>query len=140
MGLMDLLANSVLRPKVVHRLPGRLRIHVPALEKIPASRKDLIEFVEAAIEVPEQIQSVTTNAATGNVLITYDKTSTTEDAVVRFLEGIAKLLFKNRDLLEKASLEQTVGKKDRWVEFVQSAMRGQLEIDSDMKVPEDALA
>jgi hypothetical protein len=140
MGLMDLLANCVLRPKVVHRLPGRLRIHVPALEKIPVDRKDLIEFVEAAIEVPEQIQSVTTNAATGNVLITYDKTSTTEDAVVSFLEGIAKLLFKNRDLLEQASPEQTVGKKDRWVEFVQSAMRRPLEIDSDMKVPEDALA
>lgn len=55
--------------KVLHHIPGRIRIAVPALKKLPlTSLKNM-----AAIPIPKGILDISPNPFTGNVVILYEQ-------------------------------------------------------------------
>jgi hypothetical protein len=61
---------------VVHRLPGRLRLH------LSNGSEDEREYLEQIIARARGVRSVRANSLTGNVLIHYDTASTDEPAVL----------------------------------------------------------
>ncbi len=74
--------------KVVHHVPGRIRLHAPIIKKLPiATLKRL-----ADLPVPEGINNVSANPVTGSIVIAYDP------ALVDILEYL-KGMMTNRELL-----------------------------------------
>jgi hypothetical protein len=72
-------AVSSVAISVVHKLPGRLRLHVSDWSE------DEREYLEQIIERVRGVRSVRANSRTGNVLIYYDKAYTGQGAV---LDGV----------------------------------------------------
>ena len=88
------------RPKVVHRLPGRLRVHIPLLQKLPKEYDGLANRMAALLAVPDEVESATTSLTTGNVLICYDPASVTEVDVLGYLRGMFEIFVRNRERFE----------------------------------------
>jgi cation-transporting P-type ATPase I len=74
---------SVVKPaRVIHRLPGRIRVHLP--DRSWLSEHDL----EARLEMFPGVSQVCANGQTGNVLITYDPVQTCEAVILASLASL----------------------------------------------------
>lgn len=69
-------------PRVLHTLPGRIRVHLP--EWSGQGKRT----IEATLRQVQGVQSVQTNALTGNILIYFDPLVTDEQRVLFVLQGI----------------------------------------------------
>ena len=58
--------------RVVHKLPGRVRIHFRALERLSSRWHRYSAPVAELVKIKQGIQNTNIQPATGNVLITYD--------------------------------------------------------------------
>ena len=82
-------------PRVVHRLPGRVRIHFPALKKSSSGWHRYSASVAELVKIKQGIQSTSIQPATGNVLITYDADTLGEQDIFNWLESIVKICLNN---------------------------------------------
>jgi hypothetical protein len=80
-----------LKPRVVHRLPGRLRVHIPALRHVSIEFQKIVDILLTKFSFPEGIIKVTINYISGNLLILYDKDSVYEKAVLDWLSDLATI-------------------------------------------------
>jgi len=81
--------------KIVHQLPGRIKIHLPLIKGLSVEKlKLLAERLFADFELPDGIKKVRPNPITGNVVIEYDPNKI--DIFV-FLEEL-RLRFKDLDI------------------------------------------
>ena len=78
-----------LKPRVVHRIPGRLRVHIPALRQVSVDFQNIVDVLVTKFSFPKGIQDVTTNYITGNLLIFYDHTIVKEKAVLEWLSDLS---------------------------------------------------
>ncbi len=69
-------------PRIVHSLPGRLRVHVPGWKGQQKRR------VEAQLRGVMGVQRVQANALTGNLLISFDLTVTNEQAILTTVDRL----------------------------------------------------
>lgn len=86
------------RPKVVHSLPGRIRLKVPSsLNRIPTSHFENLDW-DALIRPIAGIKDVQYSPETGNALVHYDPELITESVMLSALERLsiaaAKASFK----------------------------------------------
>ena len=89
------------RIKVVHHLPGRLRLHIPFLEKLSPEWRQCEAELAAFIKLGEGLVDVKLSAASGQALILYDHHRTDKDKILRWFRQLAILL--SRDFLETPS-------------------------------------
>ena len=82
-------------PRVVHHLPGRLRIHFQALERLSSRWHRFSVPVAELVKIKRGIQSTNIQPATGNVLITYDADALGEKDILDWLESIVRISLKN---------------------------------------------
>ncbi len=86
---VDRLFNQV---KVVHRLPGRLRLSVPMLERVPSEwlryKTDLIKIIKRR----QGIEALELSPVTGRVLIHYDPQKITPTRVLQWMRRVATML------------------------------------------------
>ena len=81
--------------KIVHQLPGRIKIHLPLIKGISVEKlKLLADRLFADFELPDGIKRVRPNPITGNVVIEYDPNKI--DILV-FLEEL-RLRMKDLDI------------------------------------------
>jgi hypothetical protein len=81
--------------KIVHQLPGRIKIHLPLIKGISVERlKLLADRLFADFDLPDGIKKVRPNPITGNVVIEYDPNKI--DILV-FLEEL-RLRIKDLDI------------------------------------------
>jgi hypothetical protein len=87
--------NFSTAPRVVHRLPGRMRIHFPALERLSSRWQRYSAPVADLVKIKQGIQNTNIQPATGNVLITYDTDTLGEKDILNWLESIVKIFLYN---------------------------------------------
>jgi hypothetical protein len=79
--------------KVVHSLPGRLRLKLPGLSRF----KDDLENQDAAQLIPYKlkgIDKVEVSILTSNVLITYDISLVSEETIISWMNKLREILVK----------------------------------------------
>lgn len=81
-----MIATAYAAPRVVHAIPGRIRIHVPAWVGGAASRLDRVRREVGRLG---GVHRVSLSALTGNLLLHFDPGAT---APVRLLDAIGRLL------------------------------------------------
>ncbi len=87
------------RPRVLHRLPGRLRLRIPLLKRIPDDWLNVAEILERVIAAPQGIVSARSDRRTGSLLIVYDADVLQESDILGFLHALLEMLRRNRDRL-----------------------------------------
>jgi heavy metal translocating P-type ATPase len=70
--------------QVVHSLPGRVRLRVPALRL----RAQLVEALPIFLQDQEGIQEVSVNSSCNSVTVTFDSTVWNGEKLCRFLQGL----------------------------------------------------
>jgi hypothetical protein len=51
----------MMRPRVIHRLPGRMRIHIPALKKVTPEFAKITKSLLKGFKLPENFKSADVN-------------------------------------------------------------------------------
>ena len=100
-----LLANSSVTPRIVHRLPGRLRVHIPALAKIPDAWQTEGDGFADLFNTVSGVESITPSYVTGNLLIHFDPKCIDEKQILDRLHQIGLLLLQHREELQSMSAE-----------------------------------
>jgi hypothetical protein len=87
--------NFLAAPRVVHSLPGRVRIHFPALKRLSSRWYRYSAPVAELVKIKQGIQNTSIQPMTGSVLITYDADTLGQKEVFNWLESIATIVNNN---------------------------------------------
>jgi hypothetical protein len=139
LGLNQILLKFALRPRVVHRLPGRLRVHLPALERIPPGVDGVEDLIGLLIEVPEGVNAVEPHRVTGNILIQYDPDTIGEAEVLEYLKTLLRVLRRHQERLMKIPPERLPEVVGRLRTFLRESIRRRQHLDPDLEFPKDVL-
>nr|VFJ59283.1 MAG: hypothetical protein BECKFW1821A_GA0114235_10902 [Candidatus Kentron sp. FW]VFJ63528.1 MAG: hypothetical protein BECKFW1821B_GA0114236_108411 [Candidatus Kentron sp. FW] len=108
----------LVRPWIIHSLPGRLRVHVPflktAVRENPAGVKALVNLAKAL----PGIEALDWSSVTGNVLIRYDAARLGEAELLEFLRVFTNLYLGNRrgfDALGPEQIPKVAEKLATWI-------------------------
>jgi len=82
-------------PRVVHNLPGRVRIHFPALERLSSRWHRYSAPVAELVKIKQGIQNTNIQPTTGSVLIVYDADLLGQKDVFNWLDSIATIVKNN---------------------------------------------
>lgn len=139
LGLNQILLKFALRPRVVHRLPGRLRVHLPALERIPPDLDGVEVLIGSLIGVPDGVKAVEPHLVTGNILIHFDPEAISEAEVLNYLKTLLRILRRHQDCLMRIPperLPEVVGKVKG---YLRESIRRRQQLDPDLEFPDDVL-
>ena len=82
-------------PRVVHNLPGRLRVHFSAMKMLSSRWHRYSAPVAELVEIKQGIENTNIQPKTGNVLITYDADTLGDKDILKWIESIIKISLKN---------------------------------------------
>jgi len=138
--LVGQLRSWFLSPRIVHRLPGRLRLHVPALKQIgPAQREWALVWRDLLHGMPE-IESVEVDLTTGSVLIRYRPDQLTETELLAFLRAVNRLALKHWDRLAATPPAELSEVLQRLVRAIRAGIRHRLALDDKLEISTDVWA
>ena len=95
--------------KVVHSIPGRLRLSVPNLSKIPEELKKYDYRVTELILSKKGIKSIEYSYVTNKILLYYDVKLISEKQILDWLNKVWKTMINHSELYENKSLKE-IGK------------------------------
>ena len=92
--------------KVVHSIPGRLRIFVPNLSKVPEELKKYDNEVKKLILSKKGIKSVEYSYITNKILLYYDPNLISEKEILEWMNKVWKTVINHPELYENKSLKE----------------------------------
>ena len=91
--------------KVVHSIPGRLRLFVPNLSKVPEELKKYDNEVKKLILSKKGIKSVEYSYITNKILLYYDPNLISEKEILEWMNKVWKTVVNHPELYEIKSLK-----------------------------------
>ena len=125
------------RPRVIHALPGRLRLHLPSLKRWGREYDGLVSLTASLLASLEGIHDVSPCVTTGNVLIRYDAERLSEDELVTFLGSWLQICRIHRAEFLRTRTEDLVVVEERLRRWLHKSVSQRLYLDHRLKVPED---
>lgn len=104
--------------KVVHSIPGRLRLHVPGLDKVPKEMEKYDHYVTSLIKFDKGIETVSYSYVTGKILLTYNKNLTNENKILNWLNFVWKKVVENEDVYGGMTPEEIEKNLDRFYDML----------------------
>ena len=92
--------------KVVHSIPGRLRLFVPNLSKVPEELKKYDNEVKKLILSKKGIKSVEYSYITNKILLYYDPNLISEKEILEWINKVWKTVIEHSELYENKSLKE----------------------------------
>lgn len=92
--------------KVVHSIPGRLRLFVPNLSKVPEELKKYDNEVKKLILSKKGIKSVEYSYITNKILLYYDPNFISEKGILEWMNKVWKTVINHPELYENKSLKE----------------------------------
>ncbi|MFZ0932439.1 MAG: HMA2 domain-containing protein [Syntrophobacteraceae bacterium] len=99
--LKQRIGDYLLGPKVIHRVPGRLRVSVPAIRRIPSQFNGIANRLIDKVRLPNGVKTVDLNFISGNILIHYHVNQTEEAGVMGWLNDLYVFLLSLEKRLAK---------------------------------------
>ena len=110
--------------KVVHSIPGRIRLLIPSLDKFPEQMKKHEHYITTIIKLKNGIKSVEFSYLTSKILIEYDKTKLNEQNIVDWLNKIWKIIVDNEDVYQGMSVDDVDKNVKRFFEMLKGELEG----------------
>ena len=92
--------------RVVHSIPGRLRLFVPNLSKVPEELKKYDNEVKKLILSKKGIKSVEYSYITNKILLYYDPNLISEKEILEWINKVWKTVIEHSELYENKSLKE----------------------------------
>lgn len=92
--------------KIVHSIPGRLRLFVPNLSKVPEELKKYDNEVKKLILSKKGIKSVEYSYITNKILLYYDPNLISEKEILEWMNKVWKTVVNHSELYENKSLKE----------------------------------
>ena len=102
-GLLDAWLAS--RYKVVHQLPGRVRLSAPVLERLPSDWNHLVSDVVDVVKFGKGIEDVQITLASGRALVLYDPEQTDLKRIESWIKRLARMAHAEFEGKKPESLE-----------------------------------
>ena len=110
--------------KVVHSIPGRIRLLIPSLDKLPEQMKKHEHYITTIIKLKNGIKSVEFSYLTSKILIEYDKMKLKEQDIVDWLNKIWKIIVDNEDVYQGMSVDDVEKNVKRFFEMLKGELEG----------------
>ena len=110
--------------KVVHSIPGRIRLFIPSLDKFPEQMKKYEHYITAIIKLKDGIKSVEYSYLTSKILIEYDKMRLKEQDIVEWLNKIWKIIVDNENVYQGMSVDDVEKNVKKFYEMLKSELEG----------------
>jgi len=126
-----------MRPRVIHRIPGRLRIHVPALKKVQPEYNEIVDSIFTKSHLPEGIEQTKVNFITGNILVNYDLNETNEKNTLNWvfdIKKIAEYIFLKFLDLEKEKMNIT---KEKLLDYFKKISSNGIIMNKKFTIPDE---
>ncbi|EFE87446.1 HMA2 domain-containing protein [Fusobacterium periodonticum] len=123
----DLLKKTYLmfnKVKVVHSIPGRIRLLIPSLDKFPEEMKKHEHYISAIIKLKTGIKSIEYSYLTSKILIEYDKEKLKEQDIVDWLNKIWKIIVDNEEVYHGMSVDEVEKNVKRFYEMLKAELEG----------------
>ncbi len=91
--------------KVVHSIPGRIRVQVNGLNKLNENLRKKEDFLLNLLKSIEGIKDIEVSYITNKILIFYDKDKVSEEKIILWLKIIEEEFFNHAKLLEEIQEE-----------------------------------
>lgn len=101
MSVKKFLISQLMKIKISHSLPGRVRFKVGTLTMIPEEYKIYLKFINDALKKLNGVETVEVNDTTGSILVTYDTNLLYEKKLIRWIDKIKEIGIGNYELIEK---------------------------------------
>lgn len=101
MNVKKIIIGQLMKIKVSHSLPGRVRFKVSSLKMIPEEYKIYEKFIGESLKKLKGVESVETNVVTGSILVTYDENLLYEKKLLAWVDKIKEIGIGNFELIEK---------------------------------------
>ena len=101
MNIKNHIIKHFIKFKVVHSIPGRLRLKVNNAAKIPQEAKEYDKYVVQGLKMLDGIKDVEFNYITGSVVITYDTKKTYEEKIVKWINKVIDIVLGDFKLIEE---------------------------------------
>lgn len=101
MNIKKFLISQLMKIKVAHSMPGRIRFKVSSLTMIPEEYRKYEKFIGESIGRLNGITKVDVNNITGSVLVTYDTNLLYEKKILKWVDKIKEIGIGNYELIEK---------------------------------------
>lgn len=101
MNFKKFIIGQLMKIKVSHSLPGRLRLKVSSLKLIPKEYIVYEKFIDESLKKLDGVTSVEINNLTGSILVIYDINITYEKKILRWIEKLKEIGLNNFELIEK---------------------------------------
>lgn len=92
--------------KVVHSIPGRLRLFVPNLSNVPEELKKYDDEVKKFILSKKGIKSVEYSYITNKILLYYDLNLISEKEILEWMNKVWKTVINHPELYQNKSLKE----------------------------------
>ena len=92
--------------RVVHSIPGRLRLFVPNLSKVPEELKKYDGEVKKLILSKKGLKSVEYSYITNKILLYYDPNLISEKEILEWMNKVWKTVVNHSELYENKSLKE----------------------------------
>ena len=92
--------------KVVHSIPGRLRLFVPNLSKVPEELKKYDGEVKKLILSKKGLKSVEYSYITNKILLYYNSNLISEKEILEWMNKVWKTVINHPELYQNKSLKE----------------------------------
>lgn len=108
--------------KVVHSIPGRIRLFIPSLDNFPEQMKKYQNYITSIIKLKAGINTIDYSYTTSKILIEYDKTKLKEQDIVDWLNKIWKIIVDNEDVYHGMSVDEVEKNIKRFYEMLKKEL------------------
>lgn len=109
--------------KVVHSIPGRLRLQIPGMDKVPDKMKKYENFTTNIVKLVDGVKDISYSYITGKILITYDVKKTNEKEIVNFLNLVWKKIVENEEVYKNMSAEEIEENADKFYSMLYKELK-----------------
>ena len=123
--LKNLLKKTCLmfnKVKVVHSIPGRIRLFIPSLDQFPEQMKKYENYITAIIKLKAGINNIEYSYTTSKILVEYDKTKLKEADIVNWLNKIWKIIVDNEDVYHGMSMDEVEKNVKKFYEMLKNEL------------------
>ena len=135
--LQDLWLQHALKPTIVHRLPGRLRLRIPALKHLKGNDGDVTGSLEQVLTLPQGIREVSVDGRSGSVLIHYKTEHLSESEIMDYMSALGRLIkthWRHLQGLDRKQWDRLAPKIKR---LLDEATDHRLILRDDIEIPDD---
>ncbi len=125
------------KPRIIHAIPGRMRLHFPIMKKFGKRYGNWALMICELISEPDGIEEVSPSLITGTVLLFYDHHKLTEQEILTFITSLGKIFISHRDELSPVAEQKPELVLDRLKEWLRSALTQRLHLDSRQRITYD---